>query len=86
MSETTTTQPESTAKFTQSQVDVLIAAAKAEAITGEVNRRRAISALAQPGYELELQAALDGTQGPEAFAMACMLAAKERDNRSHTTH
>ena len=77
------TQPEtaatpSGATFTQAQVDALVAAAKADAITGEAKRRNAINALAQPGFEAELQTALDSDQTPEAFALVCMNAAKER--------
>ena len=64
--------------YTQEQVDAAIATAKASAITGEAKRRDAIHALAQPGFEAELKAALDGGQSPEAFAMAVMLASKDR--------
>ena len=49
-----------------------------EATTDERERISAIQALASPGFDAELKAAIDGGHTPEKFAMALLVAAKDR--------
>lgn len=52
--------------------------ARAEATTAERERITAIHALARPGFDAEMKAAIDGGHAPEKFAMAVLTAAKDR--------